>query len=300
MKHLYRAASASQLLTDFIASPVGMKTAHHLAFISDLHAGRITPRAALTPGNATLGEYWTEGIDGPWCQPIYAIDHDTGIALLEINGPLIKGYDDFTAWVYQCASIDRISRAVDELDGLHAAGKFRALVIVLNTPGGVSTGMPELVAKIADLATRCLVVTHTSDTAASNGMRLAVAGSAFFPTASAVVGCIGTYIALYDYSAMLAEMGIKLELYRAGDLKGIGLMGKETTEAEKAFIQGEVDRSNANFKGFVTGRCAGVPEEAMQGQWFDGARAVDYNLAAATVSGLPEVLQKVVEQLVEK
>ena len=298
MKPLLRAAPASRLLNDFIAAPVGMKTSHHLSFIGDLHRSgereRPGARAALTPGNQTLSEYWTDGIDGPWNQPIYAIDTRTGIALLEITGPLIKGYDDFTAWIYECASIDRISRALDELA---VRSDIRALVIVLNTPGGMSTGMPELVAKIEALATRLLVVCHTSDTAASNGMRLAVAGNLFLPTASAIVGCIGTYIALYNYTAMLAEYGIKLELYRAGKYKAIGMEGKDTNAEEAAMVQGEVDRCNEIFRDFVRARRPGADEEAMEGQWFDGARAVDYGLADGTVSGLPEVLDLVAKQL---
>lgn len=296
MKTLLRAASASRLLTDFIASPVGMRPAEHLSLIGDLYAGRRAApgvRAALTPGNQTFSEYWTDGMDGPWNQPIYAIDEGSGIALLEICGPIVKGYDDFTAWAYECASIERIDRALDDLSTLHAAGKIRAIVEVINSPGGVSTGMPELVAKQSDLASRCLLVTHTSDTAASNAMRLAVASSLFLPTASSIVGCIGTYIALYNYTKMLEEMGIKLELYRAGRYKAIGLMGKDTDKDEAALVQAEVVRSNDIFREFVRARCPEVPDEAMEGQWFDGARAVEYGLADRTVTGLSEVMSEV-------
>lgn len=288
----HRAASASRLLADFIATPVGMKAANHLSLIGDLHAGRLAPRAALTPGNQTLGEYWTDGIDGPWNQPIYAIDQSSGIGLLEITGPLIKGYDDFTAWVYGCASIDRIDRALGELS---RRSDLRALVVVINSPGGMSTGMPELVAKLAAFTTRMPVVTHTSDMAASNGMRLAVAGTLFLPTASAVVGCIGTYIALYNYTKMLEEYGIKLELYRSGKYKGIGLQGKDTNEEEAAFIQGEVDRSNGVFTDFVRSRRPQVAPESMEGQWFDGLRAEEYGLADGIVTGLEEVFSRTAE-----
>jgi protease-4 len=292
-----RPASSSRLLNDFIASPVGMKPAHHLALIGDLHAGRLGPRASLTPGNQTVNEYFVEGAKGPWNAPLYTLNEQTGIGLLEITGPLIKGYDDFTAWWYECASIDRIDRALDALFTLQAAGRLRALVVVLNTPGGMSTGMPELAAKLAELANRILVVTHTSDTAASNGMRLAASGTLFLPTASAVVGCIGTYIALYNFTKQLEEIGIKLELYRAGKYKGWGLEGKDTTEEEAAFVQGEVERSNEIFRDFVRSRRPEAPLEAMEGQWFDGARAEDYGLADGTVTGLPEVLRKVADTL---
>lgn len=291
MKTPLRLAPASQLLADFVAAPVSMRPAQHLSLIRDLHAG-IGHRAALTPGNRTMGEWYMEdGCEGqPWLDPIYCIEATTGVAILEVTGPLVKGYDDLTCWAYGMASIDKIGRSLTDLA---ARSDWRALVVVINSPGGMSTGMPELADQLAALASTRLVVTHTSDMAASNGMRLAVSGTQFYPTASATVGCIGTYIALYDYTAYLEEMGIKLELYRAGKYKAIGLPGKATSEEEKAFIQAEVNRSNSYFTDFVRARRPGVPAEAMEGQWFDGARAVEFALADRTVSGLAEVLREV-------
>jgi len=295
MKTPLRLAPASQILADFIAAPVGMRPAQHLTLIRDLHAG-LGVRAALTPGNRTVSEWqWEDHCEGqPWHDPIYAVEPTTGIGILELNGPLVKGYDDLTCWAYGAASIDKIARSLHEIE---ARTDIRALVVVINSPGGMSTGMPELADQLAALASQRLVVTHTSDMAASNGMRLAVAGTRFFPTASATVGCIGTYIALYDYTAYLEEMGIKLELYRAGKYKAIGLPGKATNDEEKTFIQAEVDRSNAYFLDFVRARRPGVAAESMEGQWFDGARAVEYGLADRTVTGLPEVLREVAAAL---
>lgn len=297
MPTILRPASAARLLADFIAAPVGMLPQNHLALIGSLHSGQaarpLAPRAGLTPGTQTVSEWYTDDVAGPWHEPLWTLDATTGIALLEIKGPLIKGYDDFTAWYYECASIDRISRALDEIA---VRSDIRALIVVLDTPGGVSTGMPELAAKLAALAGRILVVTHTSDCAASNGMRLAVAGL-FLPTASAIVGCIGTYIALYDYTEQLKELGISLELYRAGKLKALTVVGKTRTEDERAFLQASVERCNTTFKDFVRSRCPAVEDSSMEGQWFDGDEAVGLGLAAGTVTGLPELLSKVLAQI---
>lgn len=295
MKTLLRPAAASRLLTDFVSMPVGMLPASHLGFIRELHAGRfadgaaIVPRASLTPGNQTVNEWWVDGMAGPWTQPIYEIDAATGIGLLEITGPLIKGYDDFTAWWYECASIDRIDRSIGELSN---RADLRGLVVALNTPGGMNVGMPEATAKLAALAQRIPVYCYTADQAASNGMRFAVSGSKFLPTASSIVGCIGTYIAFYNYTKFLEDMGIKLELYRAGKYKAIGLEGKDTSPEEATFIQGEVQRGNEIFREFVRAQYPQVEDESMEGQWFDGARAVDLHLATDIVTGLPEVLQR--------
>lgn len=292
--HAVSPLRASQLLTDFICAPVGMKPAQHIATIRHLHA--LASGALHVQSSAPGYLQWAfDGCKGePWAAPLYEVDAATGIARMEITGALVKGYDDVTCWLYQCASIDRISRELAEID---ARSDIRALIVVINSPGGVSIGMPEVTAQLADMCSRLLVVTHTGDTAASNGMRFGVSGGLFLPTASACVGCIGTYIALYDYTKMLDAMGIKLELYRAGKYKGIGLEGKPTSEEEAAFIQASVDRSNEIFRDFVRGRRPGVADSSMEGQWFDGTQAVELGLADATVTGLPEVLRTVAQQL---
>lgn len=271
------AATVSRLLTDFVAMPVSMHPAQHLSFCRHLH----------TAASAPVVKSYAESEQKPWEIPCYTVDPATGVALLTISGPLVKGYDDMMCYYFGLASIDRISREVAEVS---RRSDVRSLVINLNTPGGQSTGMPELAQQIATLAAAIPVITHTSDMACSNGMRLAVAGTQFCPTASAMVGCIGTYIAMYNQTQMLEELGIKLELYRAGKYKAIGLAGKDTAEDEAAFIQSSVDRSNEIFKTFVRARRPGCAESAMEGQWFDGAEAVGYGLADATVASLDEVL----------
>jgi signal peptide peptidase SppA len=281
------ASSAHRLLTDFVALPVGMFPAQHLSLIRHLHG--VAQGAQVPPTNGASYIQWAmDGYKGePWKSPLYSVDPTTGVALLKIEGALAKGYDDATCFIYGLASIDRISREVAELS---ARSDVRCLVIHLNTPGGQSTGMPELAQQIATLSARIPVITHTSDMACSNGMRLAVAGTQFYPAPSAMVGCIGTYIAMYNQTKMLEEWGIKLELYRAGKYKAIGLPGKDTAEDEAAFIQASVDRSNGIFKAFVLERRPHAEVNAMEGQWFDGAEAVAYHLADATVSTLDEVL----------
>ena len=107
------------------------------------------------------------------------------------------------------------------------------------------------------------------------------------------MGSIGVYIALYDYSKMLEEMGIKLELFAAGDYKGLGLPGNPLSDVQRAFLQENVARSYAQFTGFVRAQRGSVAVSTCQGQWFDGEQAVALNLADRCVSGLPEILAEI-------
>jgi signal peptide peptidase SppA len=280
-------ATAQQLLADFICSPVSMRGDRYFATVRELHA--LTQADArerhtqLSTLNSQLGSSEADE-PMPWEEPIYKVE--AGLATVFVNGPLVKGYDDFTCWWFGMMSTDRLQAALADLA---ADQNVRAVKLRLNTPGGVSTGMPETADQILELDTQKPVFAFTSDMAASNGYRLAAACRAILATRSAVVGSIGTYIALYDYSKMLEDMGIKLEMFRDGSLKGIGVMGKEITDDERKFLADTVARSGKIFKDLVREKRPDVKEETMQGQWFDAAHGQQLGLVDIIVKSEAEV-----------
>lgn len=292
------AAAAHQLLADFICSPVSMKGDRFIATIRDLHAcingaspshHDVVRRArGLLDATADMtdDECW------PWEEPIYEVE--SGLATINVNGPLVKGYDDVTCWWFGYMSTDRLQCALAELA---ADQNVLAIKLRLNTPGGMSLGMPETADQIMDVDTRKPVFAFTSDTAASNGYRIAAACRAILATRSAVVGSIGTYIALYDYSKMLEQMGIKLEMFRDGSLKGIGVVGKELTDDERTFLDDTVQRSGKIFKDLVREKRPDVAESTMQGQWFDADQARPLGLVDLIFRTEAEVDQSILEGL---
>ncbi|MDF3058543.1 MAG: sppA 1, partial [Rariglobus sp.] len=225
-------ASPAQLFSDFVCSPVAMKGDAHLAIIRDFHGRMKTAEAnpatlqsmvaAAASAQAGAEQQW------PWEIPLYTVQE--GIAFMQISGPLVKGYDDITCWYWRLASTDRISRELAEID---LRTDVHTVILLLKTPGGMAIGIPELGDQLVEMQSRRPVFAFSSDTFASAGYWIAAGCSSIFATKSACVGSIGTYIALYDYTAMLEEWGIKLELFRQGIYKGLGLMGKPLTDEER-------------------------------------------------------------------
>lgn len=272
--------AAQNLLADFVCSPVSMRGDRLLATVSDLFAAT---KVELQPRS----DYASDDDSYPWEEPIYTVDR--GVARVNVAGPLVKGYDDFTCWYFGMMSIDRLQSAIAEIG---QRSDVRAAFLRINSPGGVSLGMPETADSIRALDAKKPVYGFTSDNALSNGYRIAAACRGFFATRSANVGCIGTYLALYDRSEQLAQMGIKLELFRDGALKGIGVVGKALTEQEKQFLDQSVLRSGAVFKDFVRAQRPDVTDETMQGQWFDGELGYDLGLVDAVAESEAAVLAK--------
>jgi signal peptide peptidase SppA len=279
------AGISTRLLVDFLCNVVAMRSDHHGALIRGLaepgQNNRIhVPRSADDDGSGD-GE---EDVM-PWEEPVYEVKD--GIAVVDVSGPVVKGYSALVCWYYGLMSSDRLEEAIAELE---TRADVAAVVFNFNSPGGMAIGTPEIADAIVRLGESKVTVAFTGVQVCSAAYWMASACSAFFTTKSAIVGSIGTYIAFYDYCEMLKQWGISLELFRAGSLKAIGVMGKPITDEERAFLTDSVNRTNAGFTGFVKSRRAGVADSTMQGQWFDGAQAVELKLADAVVPNLSAVV----------
>ena len=270
-------AHAQRIVADLLCNPVSMRSAEHFATV-----------LALSMPAPTAGMMHDADDDEgmmPWEKPLYSVAD--GIAHVPVRGPIVKGYDAMTCWYYGLMSTDALAVALDELAEREDVA---AVVFDFNSPGGSSAGMPEVAEQIAALGQIKATIAYVGDQACSNGYRLAAACDIILTTRSATLGCIGTYIALYDRTEQLKAAGIKLELFAAGAYKGMGLDGNPLTDPQRAYLQATTDRSNDMFVDFVLERRGAIAPETMQGQWFDGEQAVELGLADQIVTGLPAVL----------
>lgn len=292
-------ATAGALLSDLLCSPIAMRADRLSTFVLPL-IQQLSPRATpeqraprlLAPRKrAALDEDGDEHESPdvmPWDEPIY--DVDGGVAVLRIEGPIIKGYDNLTAWWYQCASSDRIEAALNEIA---QRADVLACVLLIRSPGGMATGTPEVANAIAALRQTKMVVAVTDTMACSAAYWMGCAAGEFFTTLSADVGCIGTYIALYDYTKYLAELGIGLDLFKRGKYKAIGVMGNPLDKAAREFLDRDCGRTNDRFLAAVRANRPGVAASTMEGQWFDGDEAVELKLADRVVGSGAEVVAQV-------
>ena len=194
-------------------------------------------------------------------------------------------------------SLDALSRRLEEAA---ADETVREIVLWLDTPGGVVTGTPETAALIRRIrAQGKTVVGYCDSLCASAGYWIMGACDGIYCTRSAMLGSIGVYSALYDYQGWMEKNGYKLELFKAGDYKAMGLPGTELTKQQRKLLQDEVDAIYGEFTSAVTGdrgevtdfhEAVKIGKETMQGQTFRGHAAVAAGLADVVVDGLEDVL----------
>jgi len=170
------------------------------------------------------------------------------IAVVSLDGKLMK----------QASSMLGGTSTVATRNTLRALGRDPAVsgvMLLIDSPGGTVAGTEELAADVAALAKLKPVHAFIDDLGASAAYWVASQASHITTNASGLVGSIGTYGAVFDYSGAAAMEGIKAYVVRAGKFKGMGTQGTEITQEHLAELQRNVDALNARFlQGVASGR----------------------------------------------
>ena len=169
-----------------------------------------------------------------------------GNATLNISGSLVARH----AWWHEWFAGEITSYEViqDAVDILLNSKETKNVLIQVDSPGGMVTGLDVAGKALESLARRKNVKVHVDNLAASAGYWLASAPKAPL-TASrmAEVGSIGVIAIYEDYSKWLEDEGIKYHVIHAGKEKAYGFGGTEFTEEEIASLQKSVDTTNNFF-----------------------------------------------------
>lgn len=274
-------ASANRLLFDLLTMPAAMRIERLLPLARELHAGgRSLDLAAVKAGMASEDKKkW------PWEEPLYTVEQ--GVATVTFVGPMVKGYDDVTCWCWGMASIDRLQQTMVELTD---RTDVRSVVLNIDSGGGMVMGTPELGDAISALNERKPVFAFTSGMMCSAAYWSGCAAGQVYSTRSAMVGSIGVYLAVYDYSKMFEQIGIGVELFKQGTFKGMFVEGTSLSEEQRKWITDSVKRDYDDFTAHVREHRGEIADSTMQGQWFTGEQAVSLGLVDRVVTGLPEVV----------
>jgi|GEM_PF-2611180 len=104
------------------------------------------------------------------------------------------------------------------------------------------------------------------------------------------VGCIGSYLAMLDDTEFWAQLGIKWEIFRSGELKGIG--EDSLSQVQKEYLQKLVDDAGNSFRKNVLKYRTAIDPADMRGQWFDGKAAAIHKFVAGNADDLTAAIAK--------
>lgn len=197
-----------------------------------------------------------------------------GVTVLLVWGIIGRGWTECEKWWLDAIDVDDLTAAIE------ATAEGSTVVLWFRSPGGITTGVLECAAFLRKIKSSRRVLAFTDDLCASAAYWLASQCERIDATPTADLGSIGVYLAFYDFCEFMKKAGIALQLWKAGEQKGLGIPGNPVNEAQSAHLQAGVDESYRLFTTDVL-RNRALAEETMQGQCFNGKQALTLNLADA-------------------
>lgn len=203
---------------------------------------------------------------------------ENGLAIIPIGGAIGTNLD---LQEKGAGAVDTQDIA-EEIKIAEADKTVHTILFEMDTPGGMLSGTPELADRIAEIkkdkyAFSCGMI-------ASAGYWLASATDAIFATKTAEIGSIGVYLPVIDQTKYFEMRGIKVELIKAGKLKGTGFPGVPLSESGREYLQERVDSIYKMFTDHVKTHRGDIAYETMQGQIFLGPKALDRGLVDVLVA----------------
>jgi signal peptide peptidase SppA len=170
------------------------------------------------------------------------------------------------------------------------------IVLLLDSPGGSVFGIADLAEAIGRADRVKPVIGMAEDMAASAAYWLGSQCRKLYVNATGMLGSIGVYTVLVDSSRRADREGLRVEVVKAGEHKGVGVAGAPVSGADRQVVQDEV---NALYEHFVqaVARGRGMDAETVRaladGRVHVGQAAVDLNLAdgVTTLEALLEELE---------
>jgi protease-4 len=164
------------------------------------------------------------------------------IAVVRVEGALVEGLDS------------HILRQIEKAGG---DADVKAVVVRIDSPGGTVGSSEAIHRELTRLRSgqhprhpgrqgKPLVASMGS-IAASGGYYIAMPAEKVFAEKSTLTGSIGVFAALPNVAKLADENGVRLELIKAGDIKGSGSMFHQMTPAERQPWQDMVDQAYDQF-----------------------------------------------------
>jgi ClpP class serine protease len=198
-------------------------------------------------------------------------------AVVDIRNPLVQ--HEGQGWDSYDGIVERVKAAA-------SSPTARAVVLRVDSPGGVALGMIECAREMRGIcrAAGKPLLAFVDGCACSSAYALVSSADRIVTPPAGVLGSVGVYQALVDATAADRAMGLVFEFESSGDRKLDGNPHVALTDAARAEVRRHVNGLAELFFGLVGEMRPSVPAKglrAMNGAVFLGSEAVAVGLADA-------------------
>jgi protease IV len=187
-----------------------------------------------------------------------------GVGIVEVKGLIVDG-----------------TETIRQLRVLKKDKRVKAVVVRVDSPGGVVGPSQEISAQIADLAKVKKVVVSMGSVAASGGYYISAPATVIFANPGTITGSIGVLMKFSNIEGLMGKVGMKAFTIKTGKFKDVGSPARPMKPEERAMLQGVIDSTHQQFVRTVAeGRKLPVATVAAiaDGRIFSGEQALALKL----------------------
>jgi protease-4 len=188
----------------------------------------------------------------------------SGVGLVEVKGLIIDSQE-----------------IVRELNDFRKNDRVKAVVLRIDSPGGVVGPSQEIYAEVKKLAARKKVVVSMGSIAASGGYYIASPASLILANPGTITGSIGVLMRFSNLEGLMGKIGMKAFTLKTGKFKDVGSPVRPMTDQDKEMLQNVIDNTHSQFvKAVAEGRKLPVADvrAIADGRIFTGEQAMALKL----------------------
>jgi protease-4 len=168
-----------------------------------------------------------------------------------------------------------------QLEEFHKDKSIKAIVLRIDSPGGVVGPTQEIYREVEKTAEDKSVVASLGSVAASGGYYIAAAADKIVANPGTLTGSIGAIMEFVHIEELLKKIGINLEVLKSGEFKDIGSPHRKLTDRDKEVLEGLMAEIKKQFvEDIAKGR--GLSQEKVEqiadGRIFSGTQAKDLHM----------------------
>jgi len=160
----------------------------------------------------------------------------------------------------------------------------KALIVLINSPGGTVVGSEILYEGLRAVAAEKPVVAQMAGVAASGGYIAALGADYIIARSNTITGSVGVIMEYPDMSGLLSRVGVEMQVVRSSGIKGGVSPFREASPAEVAAQEAMIEETFQWFKTLVAERrnlSGNALNDVTTGGVFSGRKAVENGLIDA-------------------
>lgn len=220
-----------------------------------------------------------------------ALSRKEGVGLVEVKGMILDSRE-----------------TVRQLRYFYKQDAIKAVVLRVDSPGGVVAPSQEICAEVRRFAARKKIVVSMGSMAASGGYYISAPATLIYANPGTITASIGVILKLSNIEALMDKLGIKAATLKTGRFKDSGSPMRPLSAEDRAMLQAVIDNTHRQFvQAVAAGRRLPLEEvrRIADGRILSGEQARDARLVdrlgslqdaieeagrLAGISGEPEVI----------